>query len=338
MHLQHQGEEQPHRQTVQEFCTQHYGTEERLAETQAFVQKRLSERERWSGPEPLSYTVIGDRKTISRKAGLSVDEIKLASEAAHYIQGLDLPLWYVVVSDQYSTEESIRDLIRDVKSDIARAQNRSGLPACCWLEILEGRPAVHSNILFPLGGPKAQRLIEGLLRSKKFPGDTLRICRAEGVDWFVAYCSKERFTQARYVGIGILKKRLPGSHPLGAGGGDRVRLSKALKDQLLEEDRIRPYRRSYAARSLRKAAVPVAARIIRDRDLVPSRPLRIFGRRRAKLRRSKHSKLNLGRNCKLLAHWRNSPSRSSQQRRFPVSVSGNSVRPEETVHGPPFPP
>jgi hypothetical protein len=47
--------------------------------------------------------------------------------------------------------------IRDFKSDIARAQRRSGLPACCWLEMLEGRPAVHGNILFPLDGPKAQR-------------------------------------------------------------------------------------------------------------------------------------------------------------------------------------
>src|SRR4029077_2762843 len=99
-------------------------------------------------------------RIISRKAGLSVDEIKLASEASHYIEGLGYPLWFAVVSDQYADERFNRNRIRDFKSDIARAQQRSGLPACCWLEILEGRPAVHSNILFPLGGPKAQRLID----------------------------------------------------------------------------------------------------------------------------------------------------------------------------------
>ena len=240
---------------AQQFCTQNYGTVDRLAEAQAFVRKRLSARALWQSPVSLSYTVIGDRRIISRKAGLSVDEIKLASEAAHYIAGLDLPLWYAVVSDQYADERFNRDRIRDFKSDIARAQHRSGLPACCWLEILEGRPAVHSNILFPLGGPKAQRLIAGLLRSENFPGDKLRIRKAKGASWFVAYCSKERVTQARYVGVGRLAKRLPGSHPLGAGGGDRVRLSKALKDQLLEEGLMRPYRQHYAARSLPRTAI-----------------------------------------------------------------------------------
>jgi hypothetical protein len=259
MDLRHQGRGSEEKadpcQTVQVFCTLHYGTEERLAEAQAFVQKRLSDTARWNSPEPLSYTVVGDRKHIkhiSRKAGLSVDEIKLASEAAHYIAGLGLPLWYAVVSDQYADERFIRNRIRDFKSDLVRAQRRSGLPACCWLEILEGRPAVHSNILFPLGGPKAERLIAGLLRSANFQGDELHISNAEGAGWFVAYCSKERVTQARFVGVGSLKKRLRGSHPLGAGGGDRVRLSKALKDQLLEEGLMRPYRQHYAARSLPK--------------------------------------------------------------------------------------
>jgi hypothetical protein len=167
-------------QTLQQFCTQNYGTGQRLAEAQAYANKRLSEREAQSIAPALSYTVIGDRRTISRKAGLSVDEIKLASEAAHYIAGLGLPLWYAVVSDQYADERFNRNRIRDFKSDIARAQHRSGLPACCWLEILEGRPAVHSNILFPLGGPKAQRLIDGLLRTENFQGDELNISTAKG--------------------------------------------------------------------------------------------------------------------------------------------------------------
>ena len=240
---------------AQQFCTQNYGTVDRLAEAQAFVRKRLSTRALWQSPVPLSYSVIGDRRIISRKAGLSVDEIKLASEAAHYIAGLDLPLWFAVVSDQYADERSNRNRIRAFKSGIAQAQHRSGLPACCWLEILEGRPAVHSNILFPLGGPKAQRLIDGLLRSENFQGDELRIRKAKGASWFVPYCSKERVTQARYVGVGRLAKRLPGSHPLGAGGGDRVRLSKALKDQLIEEGLIRPYRQRYAARNLPGIAI-----------------------------------------------------------------------------------
>ena len=57
----------------QQFCTQNYGTTGRLAAAQAFVQKRILKKEVWEGPRPLSYTVIGDRKIISRKAGLSVE-------------------------------------------------------------------------------------------------------------------------------------------------------------------------------------------------------------------------------------------------------------------------
>jgi hypothetical protein len=206
---------------------------------------------------------VGEREPISRKAGLSVDEIRLASEAAHFIDGLGLRLWYAVVSDQYADERLIRSRVRGFKSDIARAQQRSGMSACCcWLEILEAHPAVHSNILFPLDGPKGQRLIDSLLRSSKFPGDSLHISEAEGADWFVAYCSAERVTQARYVAVGKLAKRLPGSHPLGEGGGDRVRLSKALEAELLDRG-VKPWRHTYAARSLPKP-IPTPTVVYRE--------------------------------------------------------------------------
>jgi hypothetical protein len=240
--------------TTRQFCTQDYGTSDRLEEALALGRKRLFWTSPAKGPRHRSNTVIGNHhprpiSCISCKHGLSVDEIRIASEAIHYISGLDRSLWYAVVADQYCSEWQIRHLIRQFKSDLARAQKRSGIPACCYIEILEGHPAVHSNILFPLDGPNAKRLIDGLLRSKRYPGDTLVIKKANG-DRFLSYCSKERVTQARWVGVGVLAKRLPGSHPLGEGGGDRLRLSKALKEQLLEEGLVRPYRARYAAREL----------------------------------------------------------------------------------------
>jgi hypothetical protein len=243
---------------AKQFCTQNYGTWSRLRETQAIVNNRLLHwgPDRWSRGS--SYTVIGNstnRSQISRRGGLSVEEIKLASDALHYIKSLDHRLWYAVVANQYSDERHIRQLIRRFKSDPARAQKRGCLPSCCYVEILEGHPAVHSNILFPLDGPNAERLIAGLLRSQKYSGDELDINRGNA-DRFLNYCSKERVTQARYVGVGKLAKRLPGSHPLGKGGGDRLRLSRALKDQLIDEGLIRPYRRRYSVRSLPRPVVP----------------------------------------------------------------------------------
>ena len=106
----------------QQFCTQNYGTADRLAEVQAFVQKRLSEVAFCGGLRPLSYTVIGDRRTISRKAGLSGDEIRLASEAAHYVAGLGFRLWHAVVSDQYS-DERLFAIVSATSNRILRGRN-----------------------------------------------------------------------------------------------------------------------------------------------------------------------------------------------------------------------
>ena len=184
----------------------------------------------------------------------------------HWLKGLGLPLYRAVVSDQYRDELGMRALIRDFKSDLARAQQRAGLPACYYVEILEGEPAVHSNILFPLDGPNAERdrRIASLLRSVKFQGDELDIQDAGDANGWLAYCSKERVTQARWVGgVGNLAKRLPGSHRLGAGGGDRLRLSKALMAQLLDEGLVRPYRRRYAASSLPKP-IPTPSIVYRE--------------------------------------------------------------------------
>jgi hypothetical protein len=61
------------------------------------------------------------------------------------------------------------------------------------------------------------------------------------------YLLKEATPQAVYK-TGV--RRNKGSHRLGEGGGDRVRLSKALKDRLLQEGLMLPYRRTNASRCL----------------------------------------------------------------------------------------
>jgi hypothetical protein len=239
---------------VKQYCTQDYGTTDRLKPALALGRNRLFWKAPAKRPRHRSITVIGNDypRPISTKHGLSGEEIRIASEAIHYISGLGLSLWYAVVSDQYCSEWEIRQRIRQFKSDLARAQKRAGIPSCCYVEILECHPAVHSNILFPLGGPNAKRLIDGLLRSKRYPGDTLHIKKGNPAR-FLSYCSKERTPQARFVGVGLLAKRMRGSHRLGEGGGDRLRLSKALKDQLIEEGLVRPYRARYAARNLQQS-------------------------------------------------------------------------------------
>jgi len=67
------------------------------------------------------------------------------------------------------------------------------------------------------------------------------------VNWpgLTTYLLKEATPQAQYrKGF----RRIKGSIPLGALGGDRVVLSNDLKEALLRSGRIEPYRRTYAKR------------------------------------------------------------------------------------------
>jgi hypothetical protein len=193
-----------------------------------------------------SYTVV---RPISCSWGMTGTEIKLASEAAHWMQRLQMPMWYAVLADQHRPERELRGLVRELKSDIVQAKRETHGPAY-WLEMAEGEPAYHANLIFPLGGRAPKRLIERIARSKLFPGDLLDIQAAPDVQGIIAYCAKERTPQAKFVGGMKLAKRLPGSHQLGAGGGDRVGLSKALKADMISAGVIQPFRRIYASRGL----------------------------------------------------------------------------------------
>jgi hypothetical protein len=73
------------------------------------------------------------------------------------------------------------------------------------------------------------------------PGNTLAK-RAPPVEVLKSYCLKEMTTQAAYrTGI----RRIKGSHPL-PEGGDRVRVSPAVRDALIRAERFEPYTRTYA--------------------------------------------------------------------------------------------
>jgi hypothetical protein len=139
--------------------------------------------------------VIQPRPPISVKWGLTGDEIRLASEAAHYLASLHLPLYWATVANHHAPERKLRELFRLFKSIIAKEQDRTGLPRCLYLEILEGRPTVHSNLLFPLRGRNTSKIVNRMMASERFPGDTLDIRPADSANAFVACHAKERTPQ-----------------------------------------------------------------------------------------------------------------------------------------------
>ena len=84
------------------------------------------------------------------------------------------------------------------------------------------------------------RLVDALNSSSAY-GDTFA-GPAPDVEVVKGYCLKEMTTQAAYrTGI----RRIDGPHPL-PEGGDRVRVSPAVREALIRAERFEPYRRRYA--------------------------------------------------------------------------------------------
>lgn len=140
-------------------------------------------------------------------------------------------------------------LVRDFKALLTTAQSRAELPAY-WLEIIETEGGTHFNILFPA----SRAIVDGLRSSKIFSLRTPRGKPVLDIRWASAplklvndYLSKEATPQAkRKFGRGIGRRRR-GSHQL-EGGGDRVRISKALKADCLDAGLIDDWHRSYGRR------------------------------------------------------------------------------------------
>jgi hypothetical protein len=106
-----------------------------------------------------------------------------------------LPLFFGTVAHAFEQERAMRGMFRLFKSIVAKEQKRAGISCCLWLEVLEGTPAVHSHVLFPLNGD-AKRIALRMMTSERFPGDMLDI-RRSNARAFVGYCSKERTPQAK---------------------------------------------------------------------------------------------------------------------------------------------
>ena len=241
----------------QNFCFQNYGTQSRLGEAQAIVTAKLSgDGQEMPRRAPINIGILSPEttraKALSCSWGMTGPEIRLASSAAYLLSTFGMPLFYAVVSDKDMAERKIREAVRTFKAELAKEQGREhrrgALPiAPAYVEILEGWTGVHANILFPLRQARAARWIPGMMRSPRFPGSSLDVQQADGWQWFVSYCSDERTPQAKYVGgVGALSPRWKGSHHLGDGGGDRVRLPRSIEAALIERGEAFPRRRAYA--------------------------------------------------------------------------------------------
>lgn len=184
-------------------------------------------------------------RTLRRTAaphGLTPQEILRWEGALQYLRDQGFECWWAVVGDDALDLDNwqARRVHDDVKNRIGILQSRAQLPRYC-IEVLEVTGGLHSNLIFPgnrwIGSHLQQAFPQYLARSGvqqvNYPDRTFR-----------DYLIKERTPQAAFA-LGLPRKK--GSYPLD-GGGDRVRLSEALKADAIAAGRIEPWQPTHARR------------------------------------------------------------------------------------------
>jgi hypothetical protein len=149
-------------------------------------------------------------------------------------------------------ETIVRGLTRRLRSDVAVRQRRAGMRRVLSTTVFEAlgrdrQPKFGAHIVAVMPNAMARdKLIASLSRSKVYGKhiDARPVTNWRGLP---RYLLKEA-TQQAWHGAGKSFRRIGGSIPLGALGGNRVILARDLRDALLRAGRIEPYRRTYAKR------------------------------------------------------------------------------------------
>jgi hypothetical protein len=173
-----------------------------------------------------------------------------------------------------NAERKVRALTRRLKSDLVQRQRRAAMRWGLSVTVFEAlgrdrQPKFNAHVIVVMPDADARdRLIESLHRSSVYVG---RVDARPVANWsgLTAYLLKEA-TPAAWFAAGKAFRRISGSIPLGDLGGDRVLLSRDLRDVLIATGRIEPFQRSYAKREW--SPPPRAVSLRRPRSHTADRP------------------------------------------------------------------
>lgn len=193
------------------------------------------------------------RRTVERQRttaphGLSHHELPWHTEGMRYLRRQGPAAHVTVEPIDGLPERAQRKLFREVKNRLALFQRREKMRRVLIHEVLESDPSPHSHIVAAMPDREAWKRLTECFYNAAFYRHVL----VEDVwDWdgLTTYLAGEATPQA-WKKAGRSFPRVKGPHPLGEGGGDRVRQSKDLEDALLRSGRVMPRLRTYAARSL----------------------------------------------------------------------------------------
>jgi Helix-turn-helix len=184
-------------------------------------------------------------------------------------------LWYLTTAKGTS-----RDTIAKIQKRIHRLQHdRDFYAYSAWL--FETRPKLHAHFLFVGDSAVVERLERGTF------GDIILIEPVYDLPGLVnGYQAKERTPQAGFGRKRQLGGRITGSHKL-EGGGDRVRLSRELELDAIEQALVEPWQRTnakrkadrkeYRKRPLTARAPRLSGQILLFPDMRPVARLQAFG-------------------------------------------------------------
>lgn len=189
----------------------------------------------------LSYGVGRPEGRTTQPHGLSGAEIERLSDALHFMElhcrRGRTRLWWVT-TDKGTT----RPAVANVWKRIGRLQAKYGLPAYSALTF-ETRGGLHAHITFIGNREIARRLQASAI------GQAITLAPIHDPSSLARkYLSKERTPQAGYRRGHVLGGRLKGSHRLD-GGGDRVRLSRALERDAIQAGAVEAWPHTNARRS-----------------------------------------------------------------------------------------
>lgn len=221
-------------------------------ENQPKIERNQSDKSRKSASRKKtspSLVVRDGRKRTALSHGISPQERTTFDTATHFLeQQYGRKNVYVCVEFHHLNEALGREGIRKFKSDFAQLQRRAGYPGW-YVEVLEAKGGVHSNLIGPLPVTYAKRLEDYSY------GPQISVKRISDMPGLRNYLLKESTPQAVF-GTGV--RRDKGPHPLGEGGGDRVRLSTALRGELIDRGLLPDNLvRTYASRGLKKHLTPI---------------------------------------------------------------------------------
>jgi DNA-binding transcriptional regulator YiaG len=250
-----------------------YGTSSRIAEIQALVQKGFPLSRRSQPPARPSYSVYDVAPRTTCGWGLSADELERISGSIHHLYRSSLPCLYVVLGDALldMPEGEAREAIRAFTSRVVREQDRAGLPPY-WLRVLESEGGIHANLVFPATAEMQRSLAASTAFADYLQRDNAIQPVYDFNELARVYLSKERPPNVQ--GGSKLGPRRKGSHKLGEGEGDRVQLSRALRDDALAAGLIKPWQRTKAKVLVRGARIePVATTIILPEPITVTVPV-----------------------------------------------------------------